>query len=959
MVINLDVLFDPANWPKDLVKQPKGLAVIEGCLEGTLAMPSQIALKNSDANCKAMVKHNPKLSSPVLEQKQRTQRKKTVPAKLDQYVRATAPTCPKCQKYVKHTDDGVACEKCQAFWHYCCAGVSQNEIDENWSGKPFLCQEHREACPLSTVTASEVAQEESVKVMVKVHSYKLNPQLAVKKLLSAFNLKPTIEPREGKQQYYVRICPPTFELLVANMTEFGQQWGISIKTGGVDSKGTAVSTQFNVELVSRVGHQVKVSMTCYSTTSSIHLQLNKGSKGQPGWEEKMTCFSHFVTHTLQHALLSVEETEEFHNLKEMMRSELEKSKANQIDGGKKSQVIQPSPSTGALADISQCSSLKEAEEGEGVTKVPPSPGKGNKKKTAELVKIQSLEKEKIGLKQEVETLKTHQETLRNTIQSKNDLLETQTKVVSDQQEKLSKQKQEIEDLKIASANHSKFADSFLDCLVAAEGDNEVLVREHEVNVKQELYKSIQEKDDSISALSEEKSKLEEEVKNLSESLGKLSDVEEKYSSLVKKFEAKTKENAALVAQIATMEKSVVSRKKDLDASVAEVADLRNERESLRIDLVSAREKLNESDNLNESLKDELKQLQYSLENPESHEMYKQLCQQMKLKEEEITNLQETNAYAEKSLNELKIQVQEKEDLVNLVQNQVKDESKLRLEFQEKLSHCEVENQQFSRKVTALTIQLERSRLLALLPDESDSESPIVSAHPVPSCQNVPRQNVPCIFEVRGEKRCHRGNKCAFDHNFNPTLKNDVEAIETLFHETSCRIKRCAKEMVDGVCPNLEQCPHTHKSQNPSLNPATKGMRICFRELVEEHSCKRKSGTCKFSHKISEEQRNDPSFLEQARKFKDEKASKCINEFEAVGKCHRGLKCPFSHTISEEDRKNSELKKRMADTKNIALGKSNEELSPDKSVIAKDDDLKNILLALMADVKELKEKQSRP
>ena len=145
---------------------------------------------------------------------------------------------------------------------------------------------------------------------------------------------------------------------------------------------------------------------------------------------------------------------------------------------------------------------------------------------------------------------------------------------------------------------------------------------------------------------------------------------------------------------------------------------------------------------------------------------------------------------------------------------------------------------------------------------------------------------------------------------------------------------------------------------PPQTLCSKG-RVCFRELMEERSCKRKNGKCRFSHKISEEQRNDPSFVEQARRLKDEKASKCINEFVADKKCHRGLKCPFSHKISEDDRRNSELRKRMADMKNIALGKSNEGMSPDKCKIVKDGDLKSILLTLMEDVKELKEKQRCP
>ena len=103
--------------------QPKGLAVIEGCLEEALAMPSQIALHKSDASCKAMVKHSPKPSSPVLEQKQRMPRKKTVPPKLDQYVIATAPTCPKCQKYVKH--DGVVWEMPGLLALLLCRGLTE------------------------------------------------------------------------------------------------------------------------------------------------------------------------------------------------------------------------------------------------------------------------------------------------------------------------------------------------------------------------------------------------------------------------------------------------------------------------------------------------------------------------------------------------------------------------------------------------------------------------------------------------------------------------------------------------------------------------------------------------------------------------------------------------------------------------------------------------------------------
>ena len=79
---------------------------------------------------------------------------------------------------------------------------------------------------------------------------------------------------------------------------------------------------------------------------------------------------------------------------------------------------------------------------------------------------------------------------------------------------------------------------------------------------------------------------------------------------------------------------------------------------------------------------------------------------------------------------------------------------------------------------------------------------------------------------------------------------------------------------------------------------------------------------------------------------------------AKDKCHRGLKCPFSHSISNEDRKNPELRRRVAETKNIVVGKSTVEPNLE-GLSAGNGDLKSILLTLVADVKVLKEKQGYP
>ena len=124
--------------------------------------------------------------------------------------------------------------------------------------------------------------------------------------------------------------------------------------------------------------------------------------------------------------------------------------------------------------------------------------------------------------------------------------------------------------------------------------------------------------------------------------------------------------------------------------------------------------------------------------------------------------------------------------------------------------------------------------------------------------------------------------------------------------------------------------------------------------MKPKSCAR--GTkCRFSHKIGDEQRNDPAFIDKIRKEKDLKASKCINEFQEEGSCTRGLECPFSHKVSEEDRTNKELRQKMAEKRNIALGKTDGQVSLKNLESKSDQGLKGLLIKLMADVKELKER----
>ena len=91
--------------------------------------------------------------------------------------------------------------------------------------------------------------------------------------------------------------------------------------------------------------------------------------------------------------------------------------------------------------------------------------------------------------------------------------------------------------------------------------------------------------------------------------------------------------------------------------------------------------------------------------------------------------------------------------------------------------------------------------------------------------------------------------------------------------------------------------------------------ICFSEAIQPGSCQRgRNGTkkCKFSHDITQQMRGDNKFMELLVNAKDEKASKCINEFRKEKSCNKGKTCRFSHAITEHHRNDPALRESMAE-----------------------------------------------
>ena len=253
---------------------------------------------------------------------QKTPRKRVPPRRIE-YVNVDKPSahCPRCRKFVP--DEGVVCSGCNAFWHYTCANVTHEEIEREWGAKEYLCNTHRsKAVEAEDNILGKTKQTDEVSIRIRINSYTLNPQSTVNKMLTSLNLQSKIEPRDQNQQYYVKLCLPTFQILVANLIDFGQQWGITIKNGRVNNKGTTVGTNFTMQLCTNSGNVVETSVDCYSTQSSLHIQLNKGTKNLAGWEEKVECLSQFIYHILDNVIQKIESTTDFKHLKEDMRSYL-------------------------------------------------------------------------------------------------------------------------------------------------------------------------------------------------------------------------------------------------------------------------------------------------------------------------------------------------------------------------------------------------------------------------------------------------------------------------------------------------------------------------------------------------------------------------------------------------------------------------------------------------------------
>ena len=262
-------------------------------------------------------------------------RKKRANGKYKEFV-INKPTayCPKCYQYVKHSDEGVVCTQCQAYWHYSCADVTQEELDQNWSGIDYLCSAHREVSQkqISSSIIDKSARKQPVPsnnnageqdylniTNIKINSFVLNKNLAIKKKLSDMEENFSVTPKDSKRQYSLKMSTVTYHIFIENIMLIFSKYGYSIKRDDIDETGEMLKTQFNINLRSSDGKNVPISLTCYHTNNSMLVQLKKSEYPLP---VRITLLEGFMDNILKEIIKEVEDSSQHKLVKDLLQSQL-------------------------------------------------------------------------------------------------------------------------------------------------------------------------------------------------------------------------------------------------------------------------------------------------------------------------------------------------------------------------------------------------------------------------------------------------------------------------------------------------------------------------------------------------------------------------------------------------------------------------------------------------------------
>ena len=940
MTIDFESWLDTKNWANRGKYQPKGVEVIDKCL----ASSSKVMASN---------KESPKKLSP---------RKKYPNSKYKEFV-VNAPSgyCPKCHKYIPET--GVVCVKCNAFWHYECANVTQVELDEQWHNIDFLCEDHREEKAIDEVEASKMVSradhdafdDENLLVRtIKIKSYELNTKYVLKKKLASLESPAVYEPKDSNRQHTVTMSTPTYHIMLENMIHCGKSIGLTIKRDDKDKRGNSVESSFNAEVTMADDTVVPFTVICYHTTNKMLFQL-LGAKTEP----KINGLTAFVNQVMRKNVESVERTELHRELQIAMKCELENlltdtssnsfyiptdqtSKIKTIEIAKETESV--NTTTFEKSDISSKPVVTVADEMEKAE------SKSLHVETINALKLQLDEghKERRKLNQEKDELSKkvkEAEVKDKSIKSLNEKLEKTTKLKEQMTAAVQTLKQEKEVSMAQIETHKSTIESQNETVESFR----VIIQnfESKMSEKDEIIRELGEKlrqnEIGINLHKEVAVRFMDEMNGISED----SDVdeEEEYKKEMKKIYAKLREEEL---KSKNLEQDSTELKKQFEVMKLELEKAEATNKHIReVEMVKQnKEHAVAVDNLKKSKK-EIKMLKDTMSenekdlNTQAHEikMLKQHIADDSFKKQvkKLTSPRGTEELA-KLLQDKETQIEDLKEHSQFVQKELEEKMAENEVILSQLKDLQVQNAEATKREAEIKQQMALSQV-----ERDDAQNRyLASKHENSQLVNLNYQlkSTNDKIKQKGENQCERPvSKACGEISHGEATSNTVTSQDKTPQPSNSNASMESKIMTQrycynelravGSCPRGKQnCRFNHSIPQEIISDKERilcivgAKNLCVNEYVRKGSCN-KGERCRFHHVITNEQLNNPA-LQDIMKSKLEKMKGhaeehkqdqyprlCVHEYHQEGSCSWKDRCKFSHDISEEQRKNINTKNQMA------------------------------------------------
>ena len=912
MVISLDNWIELKNWSGKPTS--KGVSVIDRCISQNLTMGKTPNKNKADRG------------SP---------RKKFPSTKLKEYIVDSASGyCPGCSIYVRETDDGVVCKPCQAYWHYACVGTTQEELDNDWKGISFMCQNHRKETKQITLDCQADGKDEAegIKLDIKINNFALNAQQKIKDKLSKMEAEFEIQPKDNHRQYYFKMSTPTYHLFIENIIQFGEELGMSVKRKDADLNGEIVKTQFILNIRTTDGASTPLSLTGYHTNNSMLIQPVGSKTG-----EKTEHLEHFVNKTLVNIIQKVEKSEAHNRVKEMLRDhflmaqENVQSKVNvnpkpelvpyvmmvktDMDKSCKRRKVEmedqdmgsDQQDDGKQADSEEASASKDHEAEADQEKV-----EIRQREVIDQIRIQlDVEtKEKNKMMKEIETLKKkikEGENKGKLVEQTKEKLEKMTKLKDQMSAAAQALKQNNEVLTAQQATNTSTINSKEDTLqsysaIIKNNENKMAekeriicelreaLKEKELGIethKEIAYRLINQSGDEDGQENSKDAVIKELNKKLNEQEEKYKNIEENYSMLQKKVDQLSQDASdAEIAARATEEKLKLQVNENVAQKEKIHKDAKKEAKQLK-------DALNSSEKMVSNLKQKLKEREEQIKAQEINTEMQKIIKLDQGNNTELAEAEEEDGAVEelnKTISELEESIERTTNQTNTSMNEM---SKIIEDKEEIISQLK-ENSEFMENKLR-DIEKEKEKLINISKELKKE---------LETTQKKLNDDLKKHQQDQNEMKMLKSKYAASQLEVSQMVSlNNQLKINKEINKTANPVKEAAKGAANPHNGAEKLIPEAVEmvSEAPKVSQESIS-KLCYSEVKEKGSCKKNN--CFFSHDI-------PTGMEQKMMLNIiGQRNLCINEFNRQGSCRKRGECRFHHEITAEQRNNAYVQELM-------------------------------------------------